>query len=122
MSIKGLTVFIYGLAMILNKDLGIRNIYLSGVLMTAPKILGHAGMSFIIPHFRIRSLILFMISCVLGLGIVLLAMNLTSNWFVAYPDRSDVYRVAESGNLTSDWNYHRDCRRLLVRCGVYVHD
>lgn len=88
---------VFGMGVILGKDLGIDNIYLCGLLLTIPKFFGHVVMGNLVNRFRTKTLNIW-INCIVGLlAGVLLTMNLIHNAKESYQDRSIEYRIVESG-------------------------
>lgn len=96
---------IFGLGIILGKDLGIENIYLSGLLLTVPKFFSHVVMGTLINRFRIKTLNIALNSIVGALVAILLIMDLIHNSRVPYAERSQAFRIIESGRAHQCWAF-----------------
>ena len=99
MVFHAMAYFIFGLNLILNKDLGIDNIYVCGLLLTIPKVFGHIIMSRLAVTFRIKNINIAATVFIMSLSGTLLVMNLIHNGYHSYDNRGTVYRVIESSRL-----------------------
>ena len=112
---------IFGLGVIFNKNLGISNIYLSGLLLTVPKLFSHLLTSVLVTRVRTRTLNIWVNAVILVLAAGLLLMNLIHNDYEPYAERSRLYRVAESGRLTSGRNTAGRGRKRDIRLYIHLH-
>ena len=112
---------IFGLGVIFNKNLGIDSIYLSGLLLTVPKLFSHLVTSIVVTRVRLRTLSIWVNAVIGVLAGALLVMNLVHNAHKPYADRSRLYRVAESGRLTSARNPAGDGRQRDLRLHQHLH-
>jgi MFS-type transporter involved in bile tolerance (Atg22 family) len=90
---------IFGLGLILNKDLGIDSIYICGLCLTVPKLFGHSIMTFLASKFKLKSLNITLNAIVSVLALTLLVMNLIHNAKEPYSERSNLFRIFETGNI-----------------------
>ena len=90
---------VFGIALILNKDLGIDNIYICGLCLTIPKLFGHSIMTFLALKFKIKSLNIGINVIVFVLSLILLIMNLIQNSVHPYSERSNLYKIFETGRI-----------------------
>ena len=90
---------VFGLGIIINKDLGISNIYLSGSLVCVFQTLGFLGGSFIVPKFKRRTVNMSSSLIICALSSLLLVVDLISNRSRPYSERSDSVRLVETGEL-----------------------
>lgn len=108
---------VFGMSMIINKDLGIPSVYLSGVLVALFQGGGYLCSSFFILRFGRRTLNLFCSAVAGGLSLALLALDLISKHFFAYSERPLAVQVAETGALTS----HRPGHHFPELRPVFLH-
>lgn len=88
---------IFGMSLIINKDLGISNVYLSGVLVAFFQSCGYLTGAFVILKYGRRTLNIFSSIMVFLLTLILMIVDLISNHYVAYSDRSKFIRIFETG-------------------------
>ena len=88
---------IFGLSIIINKDLGIADVFLSGILVSAFQILGYGLGGFLTSRWGRRTINLATSSLALLLSASLVLLDLTSNRFFSFSTRPEAVRVAESG-------------------------
>ena len=81
---------IFGLGVIFNKNLGIKNIYLCGILLTAPKLFSHLVMGLTVTRVRFRTINIWVNSLIAVFSGALLFMNLIHNARESYADRSEL--------------------------------
>lgn len=112
---------VYGLSILINKDLGISNIYLSGSLVCVFLTLGYLTASVVISKFDRRTLNLFVSVSISVLSGVMLAIDLIVKRSGAYSSRSQLVRISETGSLTSAWACHHRLGVPSVRSHLRVH-
>lgn len=88
----------FGLSMIINKDLGISNVYLSGSLICLFQTIGYFTSSLITLKFKRRTINISSSVSICILSLMLLMVDLISNIFHTYSLRSISVRVLETGN------------------------
>lgn len=90
---------VFGLAMVINKDLGISNIYYSGMLVTSFQASGYVLATFILSRFGRRHINIFITSLVTVASIAIFVIDIVSKQFSAYSDRSHFVKLAETGGV-----------------------
>lgn len=94
---------VFGLNMIINKDLGVSNIYLSRSLVYVSQCAGFLLGSLIVPKFNRRAIHLVCSGTLCVLSGVLLLVNVISKQYSPYSDRSTLVRVIETRNSHKCW-------------------
>ena len=97
MTVLTLLQLISGLSYIINKDLGISNIYLSGILVSLFQAIAYFVGSFFIVKFGRKTLNIGSLIIIFLLSLILLAVNLISRHFVPYSSRSTAVKIADTG-------------------------
>ena len=96
--------FIFSFSLILNKDLGIQNIYLSGILIDFCQVLGYFSAGFIIIRFGRRWINMFVaITVVVASGLISI-IDFVSKFYTEYEERSNFVRAAETGSCNQVWD------------------
>ena len=87
---------VYGTSSLLNKDLGIPNVYINGSLICLVELLGYFTMFFCCDKIGRKTVNLFCNYTILAATVILLTMDLISNHYSEYSDRSTGVRVVET--------------------------
>lgn len=104
----------FGFAAIFNKNLGIQNIYFSGMLLSFPRIFSNLVIGKLMTKFRIKTLNLIVIGTSGALAAVLLVMNLIQNSQRSYSNRTPLYRLTESSKLISFRGFYHHDRHYYI--------
>ena len=95
---------VLGLDVLINKDLGISNIFLSGALVGMFQAIGFTCGALIIPRLKRRTVNMLGSGSISVLSLVLLAIDIVSKQYWPYADRSGWFRVAETGKRDKSWH------------------
>lgn len=112
----------FGMSQILNKDLGIDNIFLTGSLIVTFQLFGYGICSFISTRIGRRQINFITNLTLISLGLILLTMNIINNSYQKYSERGQVYRIVETGTLTRTRIADVDDQFRPVRNYLLVHD
>lgn len=101
--IKFLSIMIYmeilwGFTLIINKDLGIENVYFNGIFIHLIQGLSYIVCLIWFKSWKRRAINIWMNSMVIIFSLILLVLNLISNSKVDYDQRHIFMRVTETGN------------------------
>lgn len=88
---------VFGLSILINKDLGISNIYLSGMMVTSFQIVGYIPATLVISKFGRRTINIFITSLVSVASLTIFVIDLVSKRHSPYSERSQAVRIAETG-------------------------
>ena len=88
-----------GLSLLFNKNLGIKNIFLSGCFITSIQLIGYLINVLTVLRFGRKQINTMYFSLTLVLCAILLIMNVISNQYVPYHKRGDMYRGFETGTV-----------------------
>ena len=96
---------IYSVTLYLNNDLGIQNVYLNGSLLALFGIIGYL-LNFVFSRYMGHRAMNIMINViVLTICLLLLIIDLVSNSYIPYEQRSSAVRILETSSLYSILNY-----------------
>ena len=89
----------FGLVLIINKDLGIKNIFLSGSLIYIIQILSYIVCLNVPLKIGHKTIIILTTSIAIFCSGILLILDIISNIFLPYNERSQGIRITETGNF-----------------------
>ena len=92
---------VWNLSLNINKDLGIDNVYLNGVLINGLEVVSYVFCLSYFHRFKRRTINISTSILATILAGALLVVDLVSNHSVAYSDRSQLVRVIETSSLNS---------------------
>jgi MFS family permease len=88
--------FIFTMSLIINKDLGIKSIYLSGVLVNLFQMLGYFVGGIVATRFGRKTILMWCCIIITLLSSTLTGIDIISNIHINYDDRSNVIRWIET--------------------------
>ena len=112
----------FGISQILNKDLGISNIYLSGTLIVIFQLFGYGICSYLSTRVGRKKINQYTNIILISLGSVLLTLNLVSNSYQPYSQRGQFYRISETGILIRNRAAHADDQFRSIWHHLLLHN
>jgi hypothetical protein len=85
------------MSFLLNKDLGIENIYYGGMFLAAFEMLGYISSSFIIHRLGRRTINITCIIISFTISLVLFIMGLVKN--ISHSEKTSSYKITEAGKI-----------------------
>ena len=96
---------ILGLSLIINKQLGISDVHVSGLLIVSFKIFGFTAGLWLVPKLGRRAINILSIALYCVYSGSLLVLDLVSNHYIPYFHRSWGVRLGETGKTHQCWRY-----------------
>lgn len=97
------TQLVYNAGLLLNKDLGLSSVYVSGSLLAGFQALGYLAGVFVIPVLGRTTVNKVSCASLSALSLVILAVDFLSNSFDSYSQRSQSVRLFETGEPDECW-------------------
>ena len=113
--------FSFGMTLLFNKNLGIKNIFLSGCFITSIQLIGYLINVLTVLRFGRKQINTMYFSLTLVLCAILLIMNVISNQYVPYHKRGDMYRGFETGTVIRHRALHYYVNQSFFRYIFIIH-
>lgn len=89
----------YGASILLNKDLGIDNIYLSGSLLCTFEVIGYGLGGFFSDRFGRKTINIWVNIVILSSSLTIMIMDLINDAFLDFNERPEILRIVELSKI-----------------------